>query len=240
MNSRNPRWPLDLNVSPRKSVRPTWPSDWSNEQNLCIECEHPPTDHQVVKGGDGIKRVFCRSCPPFRTMLMGDEGAFGPCPFFIEGPFGQNACFEERLAVSKIDNFLPLSPSSEGVVTLTLQATTSDGEDLGSITFTGLSWDPGEFDCLAEGDEVDKSSNRYKLHLYWLQCGRCAGCQRTMYFDHIEIDRIIPSDSGPGYVVGNVQLLCSSCNKIKGNRSMEDLMAKLKTRGLPRDFSLTE
>ena len=171
---------------------------------------------------------------------MGDEMSHGSSPFFLDGPIGSKACFEERPAASKVGNFLPLSPSSRGPVTFTLQATTPDAEDLGSITLTGISLDPGEFEELLGGDEMDKNSNRYKRHLYWRQSGRCVGCQRITYFDHMEVDRIIPGDSGLGYVVGNVQLLCSSCNRIKGDRSMEYLMGKLKERGLPLDLNLAD
>ena len=240
MKQRNPDWPTDLNTKLKEGVPLKWPGDWSNERSLCIRCEHPPTEHQIVTGGDRINRVFCQCCPLSRLIMMGDEGLNGPSPFFLEGPIHSVACFEERPTVSKVDNFLPLSPSSQSLVTFTLQATTQDGEDSDSITLTGPSWDPSEFECLVDGDEVDKNSNRYKLHLYWLQSGRCAGCQRTVYFVHMEIDRITPGDSGPGYVVGNVQLLCSSCNKIKGDRSMEDLIGKLKKRGLPGAFNYTD
>ncbi len=164
---------------------------------------------------------------------MGDEGVHGPSPFFIEGPLGFAACFEERPTVSKIDNFLPRSPSSKGLPTLTIQGTTPDGENPNSIAYTGRLWDPGEFERLVTGNAIGKNSNRYKQYLYWLQGERCAACQRVIYFDQLEVDRIAPGDSGPGYIVGNVQLLCSTCNRTKGNRSMKYLMRKLQTRGLP-------
>ena len=61
-----------------------------------------------------------------------------------------------------------------------------------------------------------------------------------MYFDHMEVDRVVPGAAGPGYTVGNVQLLCCSCNKMKGERSMEYLMAKLRIRGLPQEFNNAE
>ena len=170
---------------------------------------------------------------------MGAEGQISPCPFLIEGPFRPIECIEERPAVGKVGNFLPLSPRSKGIATFTLQATTLDGDDLGSIAFKDYTWDPGEFECLVGGDRADKNSNRNKLHLYWLQSGRCVGCQRTVYFDLMEIDHIIPGDKGSGCVVGNVQLLCGSCNKIEGKRSMEVLVGELKKRGLPGDFNHT-
>ena len=240
MNKRNPKWPRNLKGDVRNGTPLKWPQDWSNEKSQCIECGHPASEHSLAEGGDGINRVFCRSCPPCRTMLMGDEGFFGPVPYFIEGPFSKIPCFEERQTTRKVDNFLPLSPRSQGITTFTLQATTPEGEKVDPITFTGLSWRPHEFERLADGDEIDRKSHGHKLHLYWLQEGRCAGCRRVMYFDHMEVDRVVPGAAGPGYTVGNVQLLCCSCNKMKGERSMEYLMAKLRIRGLPQEFNNAE
>ena len=236
----NTKWPRELTRDVESGASLTWPQDWSNEQGQCVECKHPPGEHRITKGGDGIMRVFCGSCPPSRTVLMGDECTYGPVPFFIEGPFSTIACFQDRQATTKGDNFLPLSPSSQGTTTFTLQGTRPDGKKTSEIKFTGLSWQPGEFECLLEGDAVNRHSQKYRLHLYWLQEGRCAGCQRTTYFDHMEIDRIVPGDAGPGYVVGNVQLLCSSCNKLKGDRSMKDLTVRLRIRGLPLDFNMSD
>ena len=38
---------------------------------------------------------------------------------------------------------------------------------------------------------------------------------------------MIPQSRGGTDHIDNLQLLCSSCNRIKGNRSMEYLMARL-------------
>ena len=237
MKNKNTHWPLSLGRNIRNGLPLTWPQEWSRERNHCIECSHPSAEHRIIAGGDNIYRVFCRICPPSRTRLMGDEGLYGPVPYFIEGPLSQVPCFEEQKEAGKVDNFLPLSPSSQGVTTFTLKAMTPDGGEADPITFAGLSWHPQEFERLAVGDEIDRGSQGYKLQLYWSQEGRCAACLRLTYFDQIEVDRIIPSDDGPGYSVGNVQLLCSSCNKIKGKKSsMDDLMGKLMARGLPRNF----
>ena len=53
----------------------------------------------------------------------------------------------------------------------------------------------------------------------------------------MEIDR---KQRWPWLCEWNVQLLCSSCNKLKGDRSMQDLMVRLRMRGLPRDFNQAE
>ena len=233
-------WPTSLKRDLKNGVLPKWPQDWSNAQNQCTECEHSPSEHGITTGGDGINRVFCRFCPPSRTILMGDEGFSGPLPYSIEGPLATVPCFQEHPAPRKVDNFLPLSPSTQGTTTFTLRAETSGEQEPDSITFTGLSWHPDEFDHLMNGDRVDKDSNRYKLHLYWLQEGRCAGCLRVTYFDHMECDRIIPGHSGPGYTVGNIQLLCISCNRIKNDRSMTYLMERLRLRGLPQEIVQTD
>lgn len=240
MNVRNSKWPPELTRVLKNGAPLKWPQDWSNKQSQCVECEHPPSEHSIIEGGDRIKRVFCGRCPLRRTVLMGDEGSDAPVPFSIEGPFSTTACFQDRQVATKGDNFLPLSSSSQGTTTFMLQATTPDGKKITEIEFAGVSWQPGEFERLVYGDEVDKNPRRYKLHLYWLQDGRCAGCRRTTHFDRMEIDRIVPGSAGPGYVVGNVQLLCSSCNKLKGDRSMQDLMVRLRMRGLPRDFNQAE
>ena len=236
MTNSNSKWPDDLIRDLSAGTPIEWPQAWSTERNQCVECAHPPSEHGITKGGDGINRVFCQSCSPSRAILMGDEGLTGPVPFFIEGPFSKVPCFEDRKTAKKVDNFLPLSPSSDGITSFTLWSTTPTGEKGDPITFTGLSWRPDEFECLVEGDEIDRNSRRYKLHLYWLQEGRCAGCHRIMYFDHMEVDRIVPGSGGPGYTVGNVQLLCCSCNKMKGERNMGYLMTKLRARGLPQVF----
>ena len=131
----------------------------------------------------------------------------------------------------KIDNFLPISPGNpgEGVSFTISHQATIEGETT-TRSFTGIPWQAEEFEQLKHGDQVD--TNRYKLHLYWLQEGKCTGCQRLMFLDLMEIDRITPGNKGPGYTVGNVQLLCSECNRIKGNRSMEYLLARRSSQGL--------
>ena len=44
---------------------------------------------------------------------------------------------------------------------------------------------------------------------------------------HFELDHIIPRAKGGGDYYENFQLLCSSCNRIKGDRPMAYLMMKI-------------
>ena len=70
--------------------------------------------------------------------------------------------------------------------------------------------------------------------LYAWQAGECAGCEEPLPRRLLQIDRIIPGDSGPGYVDGNVQLLCSYCNSVKKNRSQEWFLNHLRELGVIR------
>jgi site-specific DNA-methyltransferase (adenine-specific) len=45
---------------------------------------------------------------------------------------------------------------------------------------------------------------------------------------NLEVDHIVPKSKGGGDYFENYQLLCSSCNKIKGNRPMEYLRMKIR------------
>ena len=67
--------------------------------------------------------------------------------------------------------------------------------------------------------------NRTKL--YGLQAGYCAGCKTHFELRHLETDHIISRNKGGTDHIENLQLLCGSCNRIKGDRGMEYLRAKL-------------
>ena len=64
--------------------------------------------------------------------------------------------------------------------------------------------------------------------LYGKQEGRCNGCQTDFPFKIMEVDHVIPQSRGGTDHVDNLQLLCSSCNRIKGDRPQAYLVARLK------------
>ena len=63
--------------------------------------------------------------------------------------------------------------------------------------------------------------------LYGDQAGDCAGCGAHFEARHLEVDHIIARRRGGTDHLDNLQLLCSSCNRIKGDRGMEYLRLKL-------------
>ena len=69
--------------------------------------------------------------------------------------------------------------------------------------------------------------------LFGQQEGRCAGCRSAFEFRHFEVDHKIPQSSGGTDHIENLQLLCAHCNRIKGNRPQEYLVARLKELNIP-------
>ena len=76
---------------------------------------------------------------------------------------------------------------------------------------------------------VEKSAS-VKERLYKEQNGLCNACGREFEIWDFEIDHIIPKAKGGGDYYENYQLLCGSCNRIKGDRPMEYLRLKIETR----------
>ena len=75
----------------------------------------------------------------------------------------------------------------------------------------------------------------YKTHrhtLYGKQEGICAGCQVMFPFRNMTVDHVVPQTKGGSDHLDNLQLLCGACNSVKGVRSQEAFIAKLKADGL--------
>ena len=78
-----------------------------------------------------------------------------------------------------------------------------------------------------------KRTTCYKDVMYGRQEGNCNGCCQHFEYRHLEVDHIIPRDKGGPDIDDNLQLLCGSCNRIKGARlDMAGLKARLKELGL--------
>ena len=71
-----------------------------------------------------------------------------------------------------------------------------------------------------------------KATLYASQQGRCNGCKYEMPLHALTIDHIIPRSKGGLDTAGNLQLLCHTCNAIKGNRDMPYLRTRLRQLGI--------
>ena len=77
------------------------------------------------------------------------------------------------------------------------------------------------------GDIPRYNSTKNKTWLYGEQGGNCNGCGSHFEKQHLEIDHIIAESVGGTDHLENLQLLCSHCNRIKGDRGQEYLVSKL-------------
>ena len=201
-----------------------------DEDQRCIKCQHSVQVHGTATGEDGALRMFCSSCPSSAVRVMGDEGTEFPIPFFIEMSFGSpEPCFEEKPAKRKVENFLPRPSGFDADYDITLRFASETGSE--EIRFSGMVWRIDEIEQLQHGDHV-QGNLVYKRQLYWDQEGLCPGCGDRTRFDNMEMDRLIPGSAGGEYIVGNVQLLCVACNRVKGNRDMEYLKERRRSQGL--------
>jgi hypothetical protein len=78
--------------------------------------------------------------------------------------------------------------------------------------------------------QIAPTDKTMKEQLYTEQQGRCKACDVSMRIIDFEVDHIIPKAKGGGDYYENYQLLCASCNRIKGTCPMEYLRAKIVTR----------
>ena len=70
-----------------------------------------------------------------------------------------------------------------------------------------------------------------KRWLYGEQGGFCNGCAEHFQTRHLEVDHIIAVSKGGTDHISNLQLLCGHCNRMKGDRPQEELIAKLTDKG---------
>ena len=77
------------------------------------------------------------------------------------------------------------------------------------------------------GDLIPYNDPHNKRHLYGEQGGDCAGCATHFELRNLEVDHIVPRAKGGTDHLSNLQLLCGHCNRVKGDRGMEYLRAKL-------------
>lgn len=71
------------------------------------------------------------------------------------------------------------------------------------------------------------NSPQNRKHLYGEQGGNCAGCGTHFESQHLEVDHITSRKKGGTDHLDNLQLLCSHCNRTKGDRGMAYLHTKL-------------
>ena len=89
---------------------------------------------------------------------------------------------------------------------------------------------PGQRTDIEILEITPQTKNDIRKHLFEQQKGICNGCQEIFDIRHFEVDHIVPKAKGGGDYMENYQLLCSSCNRIKGARPMEYLRMKIEAR----------
>ena len=116
---------------------------------------------------------------------------------------------------------IDLSPKAVQLVNMRLQQT------MGSLFHHG--YVTARTDIPRRTDIEAPIPYRQNKHvLFGQQEGLCNGCKMDFPFKLFEVDHVVPRSRGGTDHLDNLQLLCSHCNRIKGDRPQEYLMARLK------------
>ena len=74
---------------------------------------------------------------------------------------------------------------------------------------------------------------RQNKHIHFgQQEGRCNVCRSEFPFRALEVDHAIPQRAGGQDNIENLQLLCAHCDRVKGDRPQEYLVARLRELGI--------
>ena len=76
-----------------------------------------------------------------------------------------------------------------------------------------------------------KFTTKEKDALYKQQGGKCKGCSKKFEMRNMAVDHIRPFSKGGSERLTNLQLLCTSCNTLKGAGTMAELKKKLQAKG---------
>ena len=115
---------------------------------------------------------------------------------------------------------IDLSPKAVELVNMRLQDTLGSLYHYGFVT--SRKDNPKRTDIDAP---IHYRQNKHVL--YGQQEGTCNGCKTDFPFRIFDVDHVVPKSRGGTDHIENLQLLCSSCNRIKGDRPMAYLMAQL-------------
>ncbi len=120
---------------------------------------------------------------------------------------------------------IDLSPKAVELVNLRLQQT------MGSLFHNRLV--TARTDIPQRTDIEAPLPYRQNKHvLFGQQEGRCNGCKTEFPFRQFEVDHVIPRSRGGTDHLDNLQLLCAHCNRTKGDRPQEYLVARLRESGI--------
>lgn len=78
-----------------------------------------------------------------------------------------------------------------------------------------------------------------KAHLYSAQKGKCNGCGVKFPVRNMTVDHIRPFSKGGSDKPSNLQLLCGSCNSMKGDGTQAQLKKKPEAKGIIKSSART-
>lgn len=81
------------------------------------------------------------------------------------------------------------------------------------------------------GEVIRYNAPRNRKFLYGEQGGYCNGCEQHFRLQNLTVDHIIPRSKGGTNHISNLQLLCGSCNSLKGTKSHQELLVSLTDKG---------
>ena len=188
--------------------------DLFNEDLLCEECGHYKDQHGIQLGAHcAIAVVICNECSPYA----------------MRGYRAMHQINNDEHTIDIVDRYL-----MEITVPRSCWSLAGSGTE-------PVKWSPS-LDLRIYSRNIQErilsddvvNPKREKHALAALQQHLCCGCQRELPSDILEIDHIIPKSKGGVDQANNIQLLCPTCNKIKGNRDITFLRKKLIEKGIIR------
>ena len=124
---------------------------------------------------------------------------------------------------------IDLSPKAVELVTMRLQQAPPLG--IGALFHHGYVTARTDIPQRTDIDApIPYRNNRHEL--FGQQEGRCNGCKTDFPFRAFEVDHVIPQARGGTDHIENLQLLCGHCNRTKGDRPQEYLIARLRETGI--------
>ena len=126
---------------------------------------------------------------------------------------------------------IDISPSAETITKIRLEEASEQGQlfspiQMSDVTVTRNA--PIRTDTSDTARQIPLSSYRtHKNELYGRQEGHCNGCGHHFRIRNLTIDHIKPQTKEGTDRIENLQLLCGSCNSIKGDRPQEYLYQRL-------------